>query len=364
LLKASVGDHLQSDVEVAAYVSGGIDSSTVASIAAAERPSRLRCFVGRYSATEGIDEGELAGYVIDRIRGDRFDVFPQSDELAAYMGRLIWHLDEPIAGPGAFSQYIMARAVARSGVKVVLGGQGGDELFAGYPPFLRAAARDLLARTARAPLSWDTWRAIAQQRVLPLLTQIALTRATSRLSRPYRLAPAARQRIGIAEQLAAESAREGLTGAWQELVWLNLRYGLPSLLHVEDRVSMAWGVESRVPLLDDRLIQWALTTSSESLLRGGRLKSLLREAAKPFLPDSVLLSKRKLGFPTPIASWFRGPLKPFLTDSLLSQSRLADLPAMGDQIRSVMAHFHTTGRGEDQLWRLLSTEHWLRAFFP
>jgi asparagine synthase (glutamine-hydrolysing) len=362
LLSDAVRLHLRSDVPLGAHLSGGIDSSTVVALASRHLGAPLHTFSGAFDEGEAYDERRYIAVVSKAFGTVHHQVVPSAPELPAALPRLIWHLDEPIVGPGAFPQYQVCRLVADTGIKVVNGGQGGDEEFAGYPPYYSLAVRSILAgrNGSRPPLSeWlrlpeYAWRGRMLQNLSRRLHGTGAAPSFLRVS-PAELNERAEERA---------SASDALRGAdpFTRKSWLDLRYYLPALLQVEDRTSMAWSIESRVPLLDYRVVEMAASFPSWIKVRRGRLKSILREAMRGVVPDEILRRTDKKGFPTPIGIWFAGPLREWLRDTLVRQPLRCE--RFVDRARVVgMVEEHASGaaRHEFPLWSILNLELWMRG---
>jgi asparagine synthase (glutamine-hydrolysing) len=286
-------------------------------------------------------------------------------------------MDEPAAGPGLMPQYAVSSA-ARREVKVCLGGQGGDEIFGGYARYLVGALEQALLSAMRgeAPAPGEPRLADLQAGLSTLGPYLPLVRRAwaSGLDAPahqryFRLI----DRSDAAGPTLAAPMRERLAGArvldrfqrlWdrpegashlKRMLHADLVSSLPALLQVEDRVSMAVSLESRVPLLSVPLVSAVARLPDALLLSGGRLKAVMREAAEPLLPASIVDRSDKMGFPVPLQHWARGPARNFVGDVLLSRrARERGLfdPAAIERLIDDEAQF---GRA---LWGALQLELW------
>jgi asparagine synthase (glutamine-hydrolysing) len=303
LLDDAVRIRLRADVPVGAHLSGGLDSSAITCAAARHHtgPEPFHAFTGAFTDDAASDERRWARAVASHAGVQMHEVEIGVDQLADQFARILWHMDEPIAGPGVFPQLMVCDLVAQQRVKAVLGGQGGDELFGGYlrhralhwrtrarngAPLARAGAALELARLARGE-----WRRVRR----------TSTRVTDEQLDPAFLASV--------NPLVREQVRRGAMShaSVRDLLWHDLRAYLPGLLHVEDRTSMAASIESRTPLLDYRLVELALRIPSDLLFAPGAPKPLLRRAVAPWLPDEVVARRDKKGFPTPLHWWRERP---------------------------------------------------------
>jgi asparagine synthase (glutamine-hydrolysing) len=380
-LEESVALHLRGDVPVGAYLSGGLDSSVVATLARRARPrDELRAYVGRFASVPGFDESPFAKLAAGHA-GARLDVVDVGPEdFLRDIRSVIRHLDWPVAGPGSFPQFAVSRAAARD-VKVLLGGQGGDEVFGGYVRYLvayfEACIQGAIDGTADRGRFVVTYESIipnlsALRGYQPLLEHFwkeglfgprdrryfrLVNRAEGlrdvidwRLLEPYSAFESFRAAF---DDVAAESYFDRMTG-------FDMRASLPALLHVEDRVSMAHGVESRAPLLDHELVEFVATAPAIVKFKDGRLKHLLREAADGIVPREIVDRPDKMGFPVPLTQWARGPLREFVAD-VLGSSRAQTRPylARGVDVDALVAGEAEYGRN---LWALLSLELWQQEF--
>jgi asparagine synthase (glutamine-hydrolysing) len=376
----SVAVHLRADVPVGSYLSGGLDSSIVASLAAASRPGML-AFNGRFEHGPEYDESPYARTVAD----ERGLVLHQTtigvDDFVGEIRRVIYHLDYPVAGPGSFPQYMVSRDAARKR-KVVLGGQGGDELFGGYARYLIAYFEQCLKAAIDGTMN-DGNFIVSYESILPNLTSLRqykpllqdfwssglfedMDRRYFRLvSRSPSLRDEVRwdllgdyspfetfQRIFHAENLLKGSYFDRMTH-------FDFKSLLPALLQVEDRMSMAHGLESRLPFLDHPLVELSARIPSDIKFEGGRMKRVLRAAFANDVPQSILERTDKMGFPTPLNLWARGSANDFIVDVMsTTKARGRDL---FDNARALawMSSESAFGRS---FWGMLSLELWQQEF--
>ena len=324
-LETSVIRHLAADVPLGAHLSGGLDSSAVVALC---RPAldRLDTFSARFDEGQDYDESAYVAAMRDRYPIDHHFVTPDAKGLAADFKGLIRCLDMPQAGWGLYPQYRVAASVRRAGLKVVLTGHGGDELWGGYP-WLRPEMRLEVAAKRRARHD-----------------DLAL------------MFPGFEP--GQEREAHIDAAPDELTGV---LTW-DVDHYLPALLTVEDRMSMAHGVESRVPLLDKALVELAAMLPVAARISNGWLKAPLRKALAGVLPEKVTTRTDKMGLPTPWGLWLRGVLKPWAKE-ILSAPRTRQRGLMDcDAALGLMAEH---GRGIDHapaLWQAINVEMWRRVF--
>ena len=385
LLEDSVRVHLRADVEVGAYVSGGVDSSLMASLARRVRPEgRMLGFNGRFAEGSDFDESAYARALGQERRIDMRVTDIGEADFVDCIQKVIWHLDQPVAGPGSFPQYMVSREVGRH-IKVVLGGQGGDEIFGGYARYLVAYFEQCIKGGIEGTLHSGsyvvTYESIIQNLVTlkqykPMLREFWAEGLFDKRDRRYwrlvnrantfgpMLAPGTIDR----ERTFAEFAQlywgnnVGKESYFDSMTHFDFKTLLPALLQVEDRMSMAHGVESRVPLLDHPLVEFAATIPADVKFKNGELKRLLRVAFGDMLPSAIRERKDKMGFPVPLNQWVRkgGPARELIGD-LLGSKAAQSRPylAGGAPIDRLLDSQSVYGRN---LWALLCLEIWHRSF--
>jgi asparagine synthase (glutamine-hydrolysing) len=382
LLEDAVGLQLRSDVPVGAYLSGGIDSSVVACLAAPRSRGTFHVFTGAFDDGPEYDESPYARLVADRVGADYHEIRPTADDFVRLMPELIRLMDEPAAGPGLFPQYCVSRVAART-VKVCLGGQGGDELFGGYARYLVAYLEQCLKGaiygTQKGEKYVVTWDAIAPhlpmlREYLPLMQDFWRGGLFEDMDRRYFRLVARDQ--GLEALLSAEAwapadrqacferFRQVFGGSeaksyFSRMTHFDAKTLLPALLHVEDRVSMGVGLESRVPLLDHRIAELVTTMPPVMRFQGGRSKHVLREAVAKFVPPAVLNRQDKMGFPVPLGRWIRGPIRDFVCDTLLGPAARRRGLYNAAELEQRLS---CTGKFDRTLWGLLCLELWFQAF--
>jgi asparagine synthase (glutamine-hydrolysing) len=376
LLHDSIRMHLRADVPVGAYVSGGLDSSAVASLASLYSATATPGFTGRFDGPE-YDESRYARLLADE-RGLDLNVIDLGvEDFTREIERVIYHLDFPVAGPGSFPQFMVSEAASRD-VKVILGGQGGDEVFGGYTRYLIAyfeqcikAAIDGTAHNGNFVVTYES--IIPQLESLraykPLLAEFWREGLFEDLDRRYfRLINRAPhvERLVHVEALGdydpfnqfAEIFNGGNVGHesyFDKMTHFDFKTLLPALLQVEDRVSMAHGLESRVPLLDHPLVELAATIPADVKFPGGRLKAIFAQAMRATVPAQIIERTDKMGFPVPLVEWAQGPARDFVRDTFATDRDLYDRRAVVDALDGE-AKFGRT------FWGLFSLELWQQRF--
>ena len=361
LLLDSIRLRLRSDVAVGTSLSGGVDSSAIVALSAQlAGDHRRHAFTARFPGFER-DEWRYAEETARVAEVEQHHaVEPTADELLEDLDALVRAQEEPFPTTSIYAQYRVMRAAHEAGVTVLLDGQGADELFGGYDgiePFAtiaggpRAIARAVRRDPARTP---GIARALLAGRAPAALARRERLRAAS----PY----AARE---IAEAAAAASPQhEDVRGDGplrRELLRQTTTTSLPHLLRFADRDSMAHSREVRLPFLDRRIAEFALSAPAGLLVRDGVRKAVLRDAMRGVVPDAILDRRDKVGFETPEARWFGLPQ---------SRERLAaivldrDGPLAATVDRAAVEADLVTGRWRDAsaLWRAASVRLWAQAF--
>ncbi|MBF0371538.1 MAG: amidotransferase 1, exosortase A system-associated [Magnetococcales bacterium] len=382
-LEAAVQSHLVSDVPVSAFLSGGVDSSAVVALMARLSGERISACTVSFDDPR-FDEAPHAarfarGLGIDhRVERAGSDHFQWLDHLAG-------DYDEPFADPSALPTRVVCQ-MARKGGKVVLSGDGGDEVWAGYDryPFFMAEerVRGMVPGMIRAPLfgllgrlypkaDWaprmfrakSTFQSLAMDSVaghfhgVSVVSDVWRQRLfTSELKKSLQ----GWQAVEVLRKHAADGPDDHPLHRAQ---YLDLKTFLPArVLTKVDRASMAWGLEVRVPLLDHRLVEWSAGLPSDFKLRGREGKRLFKKGLVGLLPQEVM-ARPKMGFSPPLADWLRGPLQGRVGESLLGE-RFGDCGYFDRKVIQGMIQQHQKGLADHAapLWSLLMFEAFLRRF--
>jgi asparagine synthase (glutamine-hydrolysing) len=383
-LEESVRLRLMADVPLGMFLSGGIDSSAIAALMARMIDRPLQTFSVAFKE-RAFNELEYARAVARTVGAVAHEIVIDDHDFFAALPRLVWHEDEPIAHPSSVPLYFVSE-LARQHVKVVLTGEGSDELLAGYGKYLRLAW-NWRAGTVYERLVPSAVRASIARSVVPRLprtlaryadrTFLAMERtpesmffdnfAAIRLAdQRWLLSPGLREAATGSRAYAAARAHfdrpNGRSTLLDRLLYADLKTYLVELLMKQDQMSMAASIESRVPFLDHHLVEFAAKLPDEWKLSGLTTKRVLREAMKGLLPESIL-NRPKMGFPVPFAAWVRGPwhnvAREVLLDRRSRERGLINPPAVDR-----LLHDHAAGRidGGDRIWTLLNLELWHRTF--
>ena len=385
LVEDSVRVHLRADVEVGSYVSGGVDSSLLASLAREVRPhGPFKAFNGRFMDGLDFDESRYARALADEQNMQLHVADIGEQDFVDCIAKVIWHLDQPTAGPGSFPQYMVSKRVGEH-IKVVLGGQGGDEIFGGYARYLVAYFEQCIKGAIEGSLHNGNY-VVTYDSIIPNLETLRQYKPMlrefwssglfgERDERYWRLVNRANTFGGIItpEAIDQKSTFEefksifwgsnvGKESYFDSMTHFDFKTLLPALLQVEDRMSMAHGVEARVPFLDHPLVEFAATIPADIKFRNGELKRLLKAVFSDRLPTAIRERKDKMGFPVPLNLWLKrgGPARELIGDILGSQrASTRDYLGSGLSIDSVLDSQSTYGRN---LWALLSLELWHQQF--
>lgn len=380
LLEDSVDYHLRSDVPLGAYVSGGLDSSTVASLASERVPDKFVGFTGRFTIGPEYDETAYA-QVLARKRGfELLQVDIDASDFVDNIRKVIFHLDYPVAGPGSFPQYMVSQLASRHR-KVVLGGQGGDEIFGGYTRYLIAyfeqcikAAIDGTMHNGNFVVTYESIipSLTTLRNYKPLLTEFWREGLFDSMDRRYfRLINRAHDLSEVRWELLGDyspfetfrglfhGANVGKECYFDQMTHFDFKTLLPALLQVEDRVSMAHGLEARVPLLDHPLVELAATVPADVKFKDGNLKHLLRNAVAGRIPEEIRQRTDKMGFPTPLLEFTKQDARDFVRDVFLSRNALEREYVDNAAVLRGLDREPRFGR---KLWGFLSLELWQQEF--
>ncbi len=385
LLRETVDMHLLSDVQVGTFLSGGIDSSLMAALAASFSENRVPAFsIG--VRDERFNELPYARMVADKYNLDARERIVAPD-LVQMVPKMIWHLDEP-SDPFGFGVYLVAEHAAEQ-VKVVLGGDGGDENFAGYDRFSGQRLVDhycalpewfrkkFMSRAIGLIPESFGYKSLAQkaswvndmsfyssgERYAQSMSFLRFTQeAKGRL-----FTSAAQQKLTDAdslEKILSHFNAENVEELVDRMLFTDLMTRMPDhLLSIVDRMTMAHSLEDRSPLVDYRVVEFAASIPSALKLKGRNLKYILKKVASRYLPDE-LINRKKQGFSFPIGSWMRTDLKVFI-DNLFQQSRFVELGIFSADEISRIWQEHVAGKVDHnyRLWILVNLELWYRLYF-
>jgi asparagine synthase (glutamine-hydrolysing) len=386
LFRESVKLRLMSDVPLGVFLSGGLDSSAIAATMAQEMTVPVKTFSVGFES-QYYSEFDYARQTAIAIGSEHHEVILKPDEALTALPHLIWHEDEPIRFPAAVPLYQVSR-LAQAHVKVVLTGEGADELFAGYDRYW----------ATKVNLKWGPW----YERLVPswvrercvrralwasnlpssIKTKISHTFLNHSLRpeeiifenfyaifpshmHPQLFAPAIWDRLrGVDPYLDAVGLylNRKSNSAMDRLLYADQKSYLVELLKKQDKMSMAASIESRVPFLDHKLVEFAAQVPQQFKLRGRSGKYLVKRAMHQVLPKTIL-RRKKMGFPIPLGHWFQRGFRGVVRSVLLSD-RARDRGVYDGRFVSQLINEHVQGlrNHTDRLWLLLNFEIWARVF--
>ncbi len=375
VLRDAVRSHLVSDVPLGAFLSGGVDSSLVVALMAEATGAPVKTFSIGFGEPR-YDELAFARRVADRFATDHHEEVVTADAVGV-LDRLVTHFDEPFGDASAIPTWYVSQLAAKH-VTVVLSGDGGDELFGGYDRYLpdpRVAAIDRRAPAVRPLAGWISAVLPSGARGKRFLGHLARSQRGRYLDaigffgaddKRALLSGDLRRQLGAEDpeqQLARRFDRFELLPWPSQMMRFDLETYLPEdILTKVDRMSMAHSIESRVPLLDNAVVEFAASLPPALKIRGGRRKHVLKEVAARFLPLE-LIDRRKQGFAVPLDLWLRGDLRELAADTLLSSRCLQRGYFQPAGVRRLV-HEHLSGRRDHalRLWQLVVLERWHQRY--
>lgn len=373
--------HIRSDVPVGGYVSGGVDSSITSSIAADLLDRQFIGFTGKFALGDEYDESRYAQIVAKQKGFDLYQIDITANDFINNIEKVIYYLDTPIAGPGSFSQYMVSSLAAKHR-KVVLGGQGGDEIFGGYTRYLVAYFEQCIKGAIDGTMDSGKF-IVTYQSIIPNLVSLknykpmikqfwsqglfdpSYTRYYHLINRAPQMSDCiymdrlpqydpydSYEKLFVAENVDKKSYLDRMTH-------FDFKTLLPALLQVEDRMSMAHGLESRVPFLDKDLVEFVATMPANVKMKDGNLKYILRTAMKDYVPEEILNRKDKMGFPTPFAKWAKKEARDYIMDIMTSQKALTR-----DYIdnKKVVEKIDKENSFSRNIWGFFCLELWQKIF--
>jgi asparagine synthase (glutamine-hydrolysing) len=376
LITESVRLRLISDVPLGAFLSGGIDSSAIVATMARLMDRPVKTFSIGFSESS-FDELHFARMAARRLGTDHHE-FVVTPDVCNLVEEIIWHHDEPFADVSSIPTYIVSK-MAREHVKVVLSGDGGDELFAGYeryrvdrdrraferlPEFIR---RNVLLRASRMLPRGAYGKNFLRHVALPAdaryIDSVSYFNEAGKdelLSRDFRSALGTYNSDEAFKRLYNAPPSQDPT---DRLLYLDSKTYLPGdILTKVDRMSMAHSIEARVPLLDHKLIEFVQTIPAPLKLRGRVTKHIFKRAVRGIIPDEII-DRPKQGFDVPIKKWLNGELRALLVDTL-GDARTRQRGYFNQDAVDRILDEHRRGRRDNSrhLWGLLTFELWQRAF--
>lgn len=382
----TVQSQLVSDVPLGAFLSGGIDSSTIVAAMARQIGRPVKTYsIGYESELSYYNELPFARIVAKAFGTDHHEIIVKPD-VSDLLPKLLWHLDEPIADSACLTTFLVSK-LARESVTVILSGVGGDELFGGYRRYLGDSVRRLygfLPGLIRRNLLPAIFKHVPQDRATAwkdyaryaaAFVKTAEQEPVARYMSYITLFSPESQRALIRDSACANDSDSSVAtlgkyfarcdgyDSLSRIMYTDLKTSLPDdLLALTDRMSMAASVECRAPFVDYELVELAGRMPSNLKVRGLTMKYLLKKAVAPWLPREVI-GRKKRGFGAPVGAWLRRELQP-LVQELLSEEQvrrrgLFQWPAVQSILR---AHEHQSSDNTDQIFALIALEIWCRIY--
>lgn len=391
LFRQSVRLRLMADVPLGMFLSGGIDSSAIAATMSGMVDSQVKTFSVAFAEREA-NELHYARIVAEKFKTEHHETVVAPEDFFSALPSLVWHEDEPLAHPSSVALYFVSR-LAREHVTVVLTGEGSDEMMAGYERYRKTIhnlrlgkayhgwTTDSMRRLARLPfesmagesklrqraartflyrapdideLYFDNFAVFTRDWQRELLTTETRERIVAADGNPNNLNPYATMR----RHFDADPSRSLLN----RMLYADTKTYLHELLMKQDQMSMAASIESRVPFLDYKLVEYTASLPERmKLRRGWTTKYVLREAMKGVLPETIL-TRGKMGFPVPVGKWFREGYRHIVDEYVLSERTLSRNLFNETTVRDLVARHNAGENHDERLWALVNFEMWQRQF--
>jgi asparagine synthase (glutamine-hydrolysing) len=384
LFRESVRLRLMADVPLGMFLSGGIDSSAIAAVMSSMVAEPIKTFSVAFAEREA-NELEYARLVARAFKSNHHEVVVSSQDFFNALPKLVWHEDEPIAHPSSVALFFVSQLAAQH-VKVVLTGEGSDELLGGYARYRKTLLNISLGERYQALVPRDVRNAVKERvKGLPSESRFGqkLRRTFLNLNpgiesiyfdnfavfpramQPDLFTAQARERVGAIDPYAGMRdafANTDATSLLDRLLYADTKTYLHELLMKQDQMSMAASIESRVPFLDHKLVEFSARLPERMKLRGATTKYILRASMKRLLPPEIL-TRPKMGFPVPVGSWFRGAYASLVQEYVLSE-RALDRGIFEPGFVRTLVRRHQAGENHaERLWALVNFEMWQRQFF-
>jgi len=362
----SIRFRLISDVPVGSCLSGGIDSSSIVhAMRKHSEKSEIKTFSMVFPGKKQ-DESSFINEVVAATKVEAHSVSPSTEDLSRDLGDLIRTQEEPFGSMSIYGQYKVMQLANKNGMKVLLDGQGSDEIFAGYFIYYKYYLFESLLHL-RIGEAINTARRmkskIADMVLFPAMTLLSALGLSQGILRDLWLSRMKHLKECEGVVLANPLTKRGFD-LNRALCSDLTRYAIPQLLRYEDKNSMRWSIESRVPFLDYRLVELAMSLPSGCKIRKGTTKYILRKAMNGLVPDRILGRKDKIGFATPDDSWIRSSCFVSLMENLINSEPFKARKYWKPEEVKRLYREHKSGKKnhEDILWRVASVELWLKSF--
>jgi asparagine synthase (glutamine-hydrolysing) len=380
--RESVRLRLMADVPLGMFLSGGIDSSAIAAMMSEMVSEPIKTFSVGFAEREA-NELEYARLVAEKFKTDHHEIIISPQEFFDSLPRLIWHEDEPLAFDSSVPLFFVSK-LAQKHVKVVLTGEGSDEILGGYGRYRKTLLNVALGRNYEA-VAPEALRSLVRQQIgnLPQALKKKLSRTFLNLpgdieslyfdnfavfprsTQAKLLTPETKEAAGGLDPFSTVQAylrQTDATNLLDKLLYADTKTYLQELLMKQDQMSMAASIESRVPFLDHKLVEFTARLPERFKIRGKQTKWILREAMRGILPDEIL-TRKKMGFPVPLGRWLRNEFRPVVAEYLLDERALGRGIFAPEAVRELVAE-HDSGAIDHaaKLWSLINFEIWARQF--
>jgi asparagine synthase (glutamine-hydrolysing) len=386
LFKTSVRLRLMADVPLGMFLSGGIDSSAIAAMMSGMVDEPIKTFSVAFKEREA-NELEYARIVARVFKTDHHEIVVTPEEFFKKLPNLVWHEDEPLAHPSSVALNFVSQLASKH-VKVVLTGEGSDELLAGYGRYAKTVFN---LKYGKRYTAWTNkgLREFIRRRIEGLGVG---SKVKQKLSRTFLVLSPDIETIyfdnfavfsrAMQHDLLSYETKERVGGAinpytrmrgyydssdaeeslLDRMLYADMKTYLHELLMKQDQMSMAASIESRVPFLDHKLVEYSCQLPERMKLRGWTTKRILRESMKNILPPEIL-TRKKMGFPVPIGKWFRNEHKHVIDEYVLSERALSRGIFNADFVRDIVGRHQSGAENHDErLWSFVNFEMWQRQF--
>jgi asparagine synthase (glutamine-hydrolysing) len=382
LLAESVELHMISDVPVGVLLSGGVDSTAVLSCAAERADNQISSYTVGFSDPSVADERPYANLAADTFGSHHHEITIRAKDFAEFLPKYVWHMEEPVCEPPAIALYYVSK-LARSFVKVLLSGEGGDEAFAGYSNYRSIVWLERLKQilpigngaASLALYQLNSWvHSTRVAKYAPLVRATFPDYYYSRTSTPYRYSGNGMSQLYSAEfmnsldkEYTVDPVRKLLSSVknqsvLDQMLYIDTKTWLPDdLLIKADKMTMANSLELRVPLLDHRLLEFAASLPSSYKLNGFTLKYIWKKILSKRIPDEIL-KRRKVGFPVPYELWLRKNFKDLIRAILIDRQTIDRGYFQKATIEKLLDLNAKSGAYPKEVFSLVTLELWHRMF--
>lgn len=365
LFEDAIQLQIRSDVPIGAHLSGGIDSSSVVSMVKRLYQLDVKTFSGAFNDAKEYSEENYITLVKKQLNIENYITKPTSSDFMNTISNIVYYLDEPVVGPGVFPQFMVNKLIHKH-LKVVLGGQGGDEIFAGYYRYFYAVIKDLIINPKLKLNSsiqlfhylFNYYKLAGIKGIIAQSIYNYLINPNKRLNKDFK------NRLKSEQVIDYHSFTKHIKGCHNQLTYWDIKNFLQGLLQVEDRTSMAFSIESRVPLLDHRFVELAVNIPIHLKLKKDITKYIFRESIKDLIPDPIYQRKDKHGFPTPFVLWLKEKkFQDFIYERIFNKEFLSWGVYCPDALKKIWKQQTKKGKNKSVIiWELLNLSLWYNNY--